>query len=325
MALLFCDSFDHYATGTPTGKLDSAITIGTGQGRGGTNSGQMTGATTKNLNGNYATVIVGAAVKIGSLGGAAVFRLQDSATLHVDLRVTAAGELQVTRNGTQLGISSGAGITAGVYYYIEFKATINDATGSFEARLNGTTHVTGSGADTRNGANAYANQLVINTPGGTSNIDDLYVCDDSGSVNNGFLGDIRVVCVRPNGAGNYSQWTPSAGANYENVDDTTPDSDTTYNSEATAGEKDTYAFGAVGVTGTVKGVQAVAFMRKDDGGARTARMMTRIGGSDYFGGNLSVLDTYKHFLSVWDQSPATSSAWTTTEIDGAEFGVELVS
>jgi hypothetical protein len=43
--------------------------------------------------------------------------------------------------------------------------------------------------------------------GSDNAIDDLYVCDSTGSTNNTFLGDVRVDTVRPIGAGNYSEFS----------------------------------------------------------------------------------------------------------------------
>ena len=68
-------------------------------------------------------------------------------------------------------------------------------------------------------------------------LDDIYVADSSGTFNNDLLGDIRIDNVHPNGAGNYTQFTPSAGANYECVDDNPYDA-ANYVSHITLGEKD---------------------------------------------------------------------------------------
>ncbi len=74
--------------------------------------------------------------------------------------------------------------------------------------------------------------------------DDFYRGNDQGSVNNNFLGDIRIDVINPNGAGNYTDLTPSAGANYECVDETLLDS-SDYVEGANVAEKDSYSYESV--------------------------------------------------------------------------------
>ena len=48
---------------------------------------------------------------------------------------------------------------------------------------------------------------------------------------------------RPTGDGNYSDWTPSAeAANYEMVDEVTPDDDTSYNNVNLSSDRDRFTY-----------------------------------------------------------------------------------
>ena len=59
--------------------------------------------------------------------------------------------------------------------------------------------------------------------------DDWYVCDNSGPVNNNFLGDVQVGLLLPNAAGDAAGWTGSGGgAHYGYVDENPLDSDASY-------------------------------------------------------------------------------------------------
>jgi hypothetical protein len=99
------------------------------------------------------------------------------------------------------------------FNYFEIKATIHDTTGSIELRINGVPALNLVNQDTRNAGTGVVNAIRI---GGTNSfgpiwaMDDLYICNTSGSTNNDFLGDIRVDTLYPNADGTYSQWTPSA-------------------------------------------------------------------------------------------------------------------
>jgi hypothetical protein len=131
--------------------------------------------------------------------------------------------------------------------------------------------------------------------------------------------------ILPDGAGNSTDFTPSAGSNFQNVDETSTDSDTTYNSETTAGDHDTYTYAAVGLTGNVRAIQTNLVVRSTGAGAETLRPKIRISGTDYSGTTVGCTTSYLDKMEVFETSPATAVVWTVSEIDGAEFGIELVS
>jgi hypothetical protein len=58
-------------------------------------------------------------------------------------------------------------------------------------------------------------------------------------------------------------------------------------------------------------------------GGEFIRPKMRIAGTDYAGSTATINTSYSDSRQIIPQSPATSSAWTTTEIDAAEFGIEV--
>lgn len=354
MALLFLDGFDHYATAEITQKwtaLQNGTTWNSGtinatNGRNSTQSFRVTYAN-NNSTGGYlrktltavsgTTAIMGFGFKIDALPAAAsrtpLVSILDGATEQVSVDINPAGTLSLYRGtaaGTLLGTTSSA-LSINTYYYIELKVVIHGSTGTYEIRLNGTNVLSGTGANTAGSGVVQWTGIQIGRnysgSGGAviQDYDDLYACDGSGSTNNDFLGPIRVKTIYPDGAGASSDFTPSAGSNFQNVDEALTDGDTTYNSEGTAGDHDTYTFGAVGVTGTVRGVQTNLVVRSDGAGSETIRPKIRISTTDYNGTTVGITTSYADSREVFETSPATATAWTVTEIDGAEFGIELVS
>jgi len=335
--LLFADSFDHYASADISKKWTAGagnIGIDATSGRFGTN-GLWVVHNTGNVRKAFtsrATYIVGFAFAAAEIltNGITIMSLRDAGTEQVSIRLSSAGGLAISRDGTTLQ-SSSVPLTVGVHYSIEVKVTIGNS-GSWSVRLNQTVVLSGSG-DTQNTANATADEVVLGTTVNYDNqqtrmyYDDLWICDDSGSVNNDFLGDIRVQYIAPNGAGGVTQWTPSAGSNYQNVDDAAPNDDTDYNSDATAGDRDTYALGNLTPSAaSVKGIQMITHARKDDAGTRTLAPVLRIGGVNYDQASLPNLSsTYQCLPLVVEASPATSSPFTVSEINGMEAGVKLVA
>ena len=151
---------------------------------------------------------------------------------------------------------------------------------------------------------------------------DIYVNDNTGGVDDGFWGPISVVTMRPTAAGDKAQWTPLSSTNVSNVDDTTDDGDTTYNATSTLNQIDSFVMADTGyAAGTVKGVEVVMDARRTDASA-TARLapLWRIGSTDYVGSDLIPRSTYLFLRALYRLSPATSAAWTVSELDGAELG-----
>jgi hypothetical protein len=342
MALLFCDGFDHYAAADINkkwGNSGSWQTISAGQGRFGTAAiycQDVTPLTSPTVT-NTDVMICGFAYRWGTASSLnrSIPAFNDGGNgVQVYLRLNSNYSLQAYRgDGTTLGTGT-TKISLGAWYYLEIKVLIDNTNGGFWLKVNGADElrlgayaVSPVGLDTQYTANAIVNSISFTGSGyGGEYLDDVYICDDSGSTNNDFLGDIRVETIVPTGAGNTTQWTPSAGNNWDCVNDIVALADTDYVSETTASEKDTYAFGNLTPTsGTIKGVQIMIGARKDDAGSRSIAPVYRPTSTDYDGTTGVVSDSYTYLSEIKEVSPETSAAWTIAEINGAEFGVKLIS
>jgi hypothetical protein len=244
------------------------------------------------------------------------------------------GDFGVYRNGTQLVRSTGhAAITGGMQLMLECKVKVADAGGEIDLRINGVSVATFSG-DTRNGGTGIVDGMLVGLFMGTSfrngggiAIDDMYLVDSNGSAPlNTFLGDVYVRTFLPTGAGTTTQWTPSAGSNYQNVDDNPSDEDTTYNSESTVSDMDTYAMGNMTVgSSAIHGVRVSAMVRKEGAGPRTIRTVLRSGSTNYEGSSFTLFDSYKYANTLYSQDPDTSAAFTDAGIDALEAGIKVQS
>ena len=353
MTLLFCDSFDHYATSDMLRKWNSKIETAGGPtvtigafGRSSTNGlranrtaqNQIREAyLTRTLGSAVGTIIVGFAFKPTTnfpvVAGLWILNLTDGGTDQVEIGLNSSGQLVARRAGVVLGTST-FGLSLETTYYLEVKVLISDTIGTVTVRVDGIERLALTNQDTKATTNATVDGVKIGFRSGNENVigwaydfDDLYVCDTAGAQNNDFLGDIRVEALLPSGAGNYAQWAlTGAATNREAVDESTPDDDTTYVSSPTVGQKDSYAYGNLTPTaGAVKAVVHQHLARKDDGGVRTIRPLTRISAVDYFGSNVNPGTTYSFIQQVTELSPATGVAWTVSEINGAEFGQDVVA
>jgi len=331
MSLVFTDGFDYYSSLALKWTTANG-TIGTSSVRSGTNGVQVTGnllAKQVKVSQEHATFIVGCALKRGTNGTFEIRFYSDSlATQHVTVQVTANGEIKVFRGsiaGTQLGSTTSPNLVpSGTFVYLEAKCTLNDTTGVVTVKINGTQVFTITSADTKNaGTKTVLDGFGFIITTANADVDDIYLCNGAGSTNNDFLGDIKIETLFPTGAGNTTQLTPSTGSNWQNVDDTTPNT-TDYNSSATDNQYDTYQMGdLVTASGTVFGVVAHAYAAKSDAGTKGGAIVIRSGGTDYEQTDNALGTGYQYYDEILEVNPNTGVAWTVTNVNSVEAGFKV--
>lgn len=350
MALRFIDSFNHYATADLTaGKwsnqasgYQSGPTIAAG-GRSSNNALLLSFSNDPNarchLVKNFAaslgsTVYLGFAVKwvtgffangplveLGEIGVGGQFRML----------MNASGQIVLQRGSTTV-LTTVAALSVGQANYIELKVVIHGTTGIYEVRINGVVQGTFTG-NTQSLGVATLSYLAFGVnanPAQTAQayINDLYVCDSAGAVNNTYLGDVYVAPLLPNGAGatsDFAQTGGTAAQPYTAVNEATPNGDTSYLASAVAPATHTLAFADLVGTPVIKGVAVTMYARKDDAGARTIQAVARSGGVDYGGEIVAPNTSYAEIQALWDLNPATAAAWTASEVNAAQFGIKNVS
>ena len=191
MALLFMESFDHFAIGDVSEKWTGAgagagltVSIPTTGGRRSSGSFRQTGTPSvsgvqayiyRNMVSGDATCVMGLAYRLstaqlfsGSAFGCPIASIRDggAATPQVTLRVNPNLTLSVVRgaqNGTVLGTTTVA-LSLNTFTYLEWKVLIHPSAGTVEVRVNGVpvAGLTGlTGLNTRNTANTSWSQIAL--------------------------------------------------------------------------------------------------------------------------------------------------------------------
>lgn len=333
MALRFVDGFDHYSLPSQLSMKYQTLSISDATFMAGRRAGSQALlfrsaewiAVTLD---NQTTWVVGMAVYFVGNGTEAIVRFYDTAgDVQASVVVQTNGTIRLYRGTTNTSLAiSDLSFNLNTWYYLEVKINIADSGGLFEARVNEQVWVTFTG-DTKQTSIVGASRVILYGRAADNAIDDLYICDGTGSSNNDYLGDCRVDTIYPNGTGAHSDFAPQgSGTNWENVDETLMDEDSSYNHSNTIGNKDSFAFTNLpAITGTIFGVQACLGTRKDDAGVRVVRPLTRIDGTDYEGGDQYLPSSFIFTRHIWEQNPDTSSAWVQADIDDAEFGYKIQS
>lgn len=343
MALLFVDGFDAQ---DHQGKWDTASSALTGSSttRYGTGSSRQcvisagAGNTSKKLYAAASTVYAGFAFWADASGTSGfvqpmvIFYGDAGATQHLWIGyhgITRKWEVRVNNwGGTQLAVSADT-YAGSSWVYVEIMVVIHASTGRVKLNINGATVIDYTGVTKNGGTNNTSDAIGIGTQAdfgtGAAKMyyDDLYVCDSTGTVNNGFLGEVRVPALLPNGAGASTQWTSSTGlGNWDNVNDVPP-VDSTLNYSPTTGQRDTYSLSDTAISGTVLGVQVASRMSNSAAGVG-AKTAVKSGATVAYGVSRSLTTTPITYLDVLEADPNTSAAWTATAVNAIEVGAEVV-
>ena len=351
MALLFMDSFDHYAQADLLKKWDSAgQSAGTiaASGRFGSrwqDDGDDRKAIGKIIP-NTEVVIMGFAfyVAVWPIYSSVVITGKNGANSLLLYLDSSTHVLQLYKGATYLGQAATA-LAYNAWQYIEVKYKCHQTDGGGVVKVNGVSMIkVGAyadvpvGLDTTDTANNYLTSIYLRGSNigydsldrqgfcGTYYYDDVYIADDQGSVSNNFLGDTRIEYLAPTGAGVMTQFTPSTGSNWQNVDES-PASDADYNSNNSPGAMDLFQMANLSGNGLVHGVQTISRSKKDDAGFRKAEPVfykaSGLGSTArlYKGSKTPVLDNFSNLpIQVFSVSPDTGVAWTVDEVNALQYG-----
>lgn len=230
--------------------------------------------------------------------------------------------------GANLGTAS-ITLSLDQWYYIEVRAKLGTTTGEFEVKVDGVQVLNLTGINTAaGGITSYrvATFALHNLGNNWINFlyDDLYVCDTTGTTNNGFIGPLSVYSLMPTGAGSSTQLTATgAGTNWQCVNDATNNNATSYVSTGITGQKDYYTFQSLpGTVTNVAGVVLRTCSTLGTSGSRKLKMNMQYAAS-VISSALKVLSfgSWKQDYYAADLAP-DGTAWTPAKVNSTEAGVE---
>lgn len=346
MALKWMDGFETYGSAFQLGrKYASANVTGSSiePGRAGYGKALVfdfpdTEFVTADL-GNHATWTIGFAFRNNMEADFTVLELRDGSTSQVELRFDGASAkvFRVTRAATTLGTGTKV-IANNAWYYVELKIVVNNSTGTVELRINETADIGPlTSQNTRQSVTNQANRVAWKRTAVSVatqllrsdqySLDDIYVCDGSGSANTTFLGDMKIEVLRPSGGGNTTQWTPSPASlsNYKAVSR----NDGSYVYTSTTSNKDTYTFGDLSqITTSIAGIAVCINARNTAASAsHTIKSVIRSAGTDYDASSAQTVNDIAYFqkMFLYEQDPGTSTVWTQSTVNAVEVGLKLIT
>ena len=281
----------------------------------------------------------------GIVLGVAIKNLQSSFNSLVEIgynNLTGGGATQLTisYNGANgLTAQTGDGVHAyssapnvlfeGVWQFMEVKYVLAGGTPLLAIKLDGVV-VLNSGAGVVQNASQPALANYVNF--GTSNpsslmIDDLYLCDTTGSAFNDFLGDCVVHALLPSADADTNQFTQVGGTgagHFTAVDDNPPDGDASYLYSNASGQQELFTVPTLPtdiIDVLAVGINVVA--RKQAAGVGTYEAIVSVGGVVENGPTIGASLDYVSQQSLFTAPPGGGN-WTLTTAQSAKFGVQIV-
>lgn len=249
------------------------------------------------------------------------------------IQLTTTNTLQL-RNGstTQIGSDSSA-LSTNTWYRVEY--SWNPATGATAAYLDGVSFASGTG--TTGSWSRVLLGCITGNPTADLYFDDVAINDDSGSVQNTYPGNGKIIYLRPSAAGDATTWTPNTGANWAAVDEIPPNDDTDYvRNSITLNDADMYNVTNSGLaSGDTINLVSVGFRGRGETSTSnqyqfTVRAEKTSGGTISESASLNLASTtYVTNAAVAPRNyPLTlyldpdSAAWTNTTLDSMQIGVK---
>ncbi len=271
------------------------------------------------------TLIAGGAFKFQSFSNTALIEFYDGATLGMSVKLTAGGELAVYAGAVLLDTTTTLGLSASTWYYIELKVLCDGAAGTYEVRVDGHMVLSDTGLDTKEGADSYYNRVKITLPACT--LDDVYIADGTGALNNDLIGPCRSVMYSPDGdySVNWATIFPANGDHYPKVDDgVIADDDTTYVEDNTTGNRDLFDYTSVTVLTSILGIAINTTCRVTDVNSVDLKVVIESQGTTDVGAATTVSSTdYITLSEISETDPSNGVAWDIDYINAARFGFEV--
>lgn len=251
------------------------------------------------------------------------------------------GDIHVKRGdheGTLVANTTSAAIVAGSYQHIEGFFTFAGGSGAVEIRVNGVTVIDETSVDI--GAASTVRQWRWGSKGnnvvstGPTFLEDVYVYDNQGSFNNAIgVGDLKLDAIYPNADTAQSDWTRSGGsADYEMIDETAQDGDTTYVSSSNSNDISEFELQDVAASAeSIKFLATYTYARKTDAGAAT--IQAGVGSADVgsppvpsstLGDSHALSEVYTYYMDIFESDPATGVAFTPSAVDDARLILKRV-
>jgi len=347
MALLFIDGFDHYGTdennllGVYAQASGTGLVLGAPPGASartglrslapGANSGIGDNTSLRRLVNTSGDIFgVGFALWLENLPSDSdalrpiEVRTSDNQRLF-SLAIRSDGAIRVFENDNDvLIVESESTMQPGVWNHIEAKFDLNTTSPTVAVRLNGESAIPTTALPVEAVHGPVGNiawDSDFQNPVVEFWIDDLYAWDGSGSQNNDWLGDRRVLTILPNGNDPaFADYTSTGGNGFDTIAEDSPDGDTSFiEFDTDVGDAGQFDLEDVPEDlSSIAGIQTYTRMKKLDSGEANVQVSLENQGSLANGIDRAITTDYAYWQDVFETNPRLGVPWTPVEFNAAK-------
>lgn len=278
---------------------------------------------------NNDTFIAGFGFYQDSLAGgpSQILKFYDGVIVQGTLEIQTNGLWKYYRvTGNLLGTSSGSAITTGVWSYIEIKVKIHSSTGTVDIWVDGANVLSLTGQNTNGSGTTQINRVQFTGSQNTNDhtqLDDIYILDNTGSFNNAVLGPRVVKMIVPASDAGTNQYTPDSGSTHYDRLTENPQDSTTYLESTVSDDRELFGMTTLNLK-SVAGLQMNTVAKVTDNTVYSLKNSIHTGGgspTDSDDTAQTVADSnYLTQSRVVETNPETSALWNQTQVNGAQFG-----
>lgn len=226
-------------------------------------------------------------------------------------------------DGTFLGASTYPLLPA-QWYLVEIHVLVDNATGKFEAHVDGASDFTYTGDTQMSGISTAAGFQIMGNGNDYVYFDDFGANNTAGLTDKTWVGEGRIELLTPNGNGDVSDWTGSDGDQIDNYKmvETVP-AGLTYITDATLGHQDMVNVKSMTTGKKINRVWAECRARGMDGSGESIEIGVQDGATLSLSAARPLGTTYGRVIGDdLTTSPNTGVVWTELGVDTAQFAVE---
>ena len=246
-----------------------------------------------------------------------VIQLRRGSTLGTLITQTSAGTYQNDR-----------------WFFVEIYGSVADSGGNIQVRVNTEVVIDAVSIDSQGITSTDQFDSIRlawrSFSGSGSNLDymfdDFYFCDTAGSINNGFLGNVRVKTQFTSGNSTPLDFTiggtSPAATNWQSVQNRLLNN-STFVFTGTVGNTDLYELQAILDSPVVFGVQVSGAYWQDDSTQKIARNVIKSSTTTLESGDIYINQDPTYYPTVFELNPHTSLGWTGAEVNALLAGPKL--
>lgn len=337
MALIWYEHFDLYGNSFPniesrgytTARQGSALATFAGRNGSGFSCNPVQAAAAfirRIFQQDYNVMGQGCAIRVIAEGGSN--RLQNGMHFgtagdfnYINISINPGLGIRVWLNGALVG-EAGLVYVLNSWFWLETKVTAGQGNGSIEVKIQGSTVVLAE--------NLNILPVRVTTIGKTgapvtttTQYDDWVVWDDTGLINNNFMGDTFVLVAPPEADGTPSDWTPSSGVDRFSRVNTLAPNDETFISADTVGQTQEFSHTSLNLpVGAVSAIAVQTRAFKNDAGSADYRLGVASGSSTGMSNDIALATGVVSHTHIQNIDPATGLPWTQASAQSARLRIE---